>query len=133
MASSVYRSAWNVKYLIMMIICTVFCHSDYIIEARHFRHKNFIIVILKIMHIIFQMGNAELGKLIGRWNKHSQLPEWTIYILSFSSHFYQRNIFSPQFYHTHTTYTYLYFTVSPTLICSTERYVPILTVHWELK
>ena len=60
MASSVYRSAWNIKYLIMVINCTVFCHSDYIIEAMHFRHKkNIVTVMLKIMHIVFKIGNAK--------------------------------------------------------------------------
>ena len=44
----------------MVIKCTVFCHSDYIIEAMDFRHKkNIMTVILKIMHIVFKMGNAK--------------------------------------------------------------------------
>lgn len=47
----------------MVINCTVFCHSDYIIEAMHFRHKkNIMTVMLKIMHIVFKIGNAKVAE-----------------------------------------------------------------------
>lgn len=139
MASSVYRSAWNIKYLIMVINCTVFCHSDYIIEAMHFRHKkNIMTVMLKIMHIVFKIGNAK-----SCWGRKIELEDETnianyltgphIYFLSPQVTFTRGISFLLSFI-TQTPHIHICILLfPPTLISSTERHVPILTVHWGLK